>query len=162
MCYGGSRKGETPVGAPKKYTPKGLEKAVNKYFRSISRTVTATEPKPTGKLDKYGHMIYEDVTVLNDLGKPVEYTEFIVPPTVADLCLFLKIDKSTWNNYSNDPEYFDTTTRARGRMHAYLERESLIRPGKNLKGVIFNLENNYSGDKNKAPDGVTIQVTLTD
>ena len=47
MCYGGSRKGETPVGAPKKYTPKDLEKAVNKYFRSISRTVTATEPKPT-------------------------------------------------------------------------------------------------------------------
>ena len=150
------------MGAPKKYTPKALEKAVKKYFKSISRTVTATEPKPTGKLDKYGHMIYEEHTVYNDLGYPVTYTEYIVPPTVADLCAFLKIDRSTWNNYSNDPEYFDTVTHARGRMYAYLERESLIRPGKNLKGIIFNIENNYNAEQKRASQSTTIQVTITD
>ena len=150
------------MGAPKKYTPKALEKAVKKYFKSISRTVTATEPKPTGKLDKYGHMIYEDVTVFNDLEEPVTYTEYIVPPTVADLCAFLKIDRSTWNNYSNDPEYFDTVTHARGRMYAYLERESLIRPGKNLKGIIFNIENNYNAEQKRESQSTTIQVTITD
>lgn len=150
------------MGAPKKYTPKALENAVKKYFRSISRTVTATEPKPTGQLDKYGHMIYEDAEVLNDLGEPVTYTEYIVPPTVADLCAFLKIDRSTWNNYSNDPEYFDTITHARGRMYAYLERESLIRPGKNLKGIIFNIENNYNAEQKRAAQSTTIQVTITD
>ena len=28
-------------------------------------------------------------------------------------------------------------------MHAYLEQEMLTRPGKDLKGILFNLENNY-------------------
>lgn len=134
------------MGAPKKYDAKGLEKAVNKYFKSITRDIDLTEPKPTGQKDKQGHMIYEQVPVKNNLGKQVTVTEYIVPPSVMDLAAFLGIHRSTWDNYCDQekhPEFFDTTTRAMGRIHAYLVRESLTRQGKDLKGVLFNLENNF-------------------
>lgn len=134
------------MGAPKKYTPEKLEKAVKRYFRSISREVEVTEKKPTGQRDKMGHMIYEDAVVLNALGKPVRMTEYLVPPTVGGLSEFLGIHRDTWNDYCDHekhPEFSDTTTYAQGRMHAYLERECLTRPGKDLKGVLFNLENNF-------------------
>lgn len=135
------------MGAPKKYkTAKSLEKAVQAYFDSITREKTVMEDKPTGQRDKYGHMIYEPVEVTNRLGQPVTVTEFLVPPSVGDLSQFLGIHRSTWYDYCDPdkhPEFSDTTTWALGRIHAYLERESLTREGKNLKGVIFNLENNF-------------------
>lgn len=135
------------MGAPKKYDdPAKLEKAVEKYFKSITREVKLTESKPTGKKDKDGHMIYEQAEIINGLGKPVTVTEFIVPPSVFDLCEFLKISESTWNNYCDTqkhPEFLGTTTRTRGRMRAWNEQQLLTRSGKDLKGIIFNLENNY-------------------
>lgn len=135
------------MGAPKKYDdPAKLEKAVEKYFKSITREVKLTESKPTGQKDKDGHMIYEQVEIINGLGKPVTVTEFIVPPSVFDLCEFLKISESTWNNYCDaqkHPEFLGTTTRTRGRMRAWNEQQLLTRSGKDLKGIIFNLENNY-------------------
>lgn len=134
------------MGAPKKYDEKKLDKAVKKYFRSISREVTLTEKKPTGERDKMGHAIYEDVEILNALGKPMTVTEYLVPPTVGGLSDFLGIHRDTWHDYCDHdkhPEFSDTTTYAQGRIHAYLEREMLTRQGKDLKGVLFNLENNF-------------------
>lgn len=135
------------MGAPKKYDdPAKLEKAVEKYFKSITREVKLTESKPTGQKDKDGHMIFEQVDIINGLGKPVTVMEYIVPPSVFDLCEFLKISESTWNNYCDaqkHPEFLGTTTRTRGRMRAWNEQQLLTRSGKDLKGIIFNLENNY-------------------
>lgn len=135
------------MGAPKKYkTGKSLEKAVNAYFDGITREKHVTEMVATGEKDKYGHMIYEPKEVTNRLGEPVTVIEFLVPPSVGDLAQFLGIHRSTWYEYCDSekhPEFSDTTTQAMGRIHAYLERESLTRDGKNLKGVIFNLENNF-------------------
>lgn len=134
------------VGAPKKYDAKGLERAVKRYFKSISREVKLTEKIPTGQKDEMGHMIFEDREVVNALGKPVVVTEYLVPPTVGGLSDYLGIHRDTWNDYCNHtkhPEFSDTTTYAQGRIHAYLERESLTRQGKDLKGVLFNLENNF-------------------
>ena len=134
------------MGAPKKYNPKSLHRAVEKYFKSITREVALVEKKPTDQKDEMGHTIFVDVPVLNALGKQVIVTEYLVPPTVLDLSAFLKIHRSTWDNYCDHdkhPEFFDTTERAMGRIHAYLARESLTRQGKDLKGVLFNLENNF-------------------
>ena len=131
------------MGAPKKYTPEKLSRAVRKYFKSITREVTLTEKRPTGEKDKMGHIIYEDVAVVNRLGQEVKVIEYLIPPTVGGLSAFLGIHRSTWSEYCSLPEFSDTTTQAMGRIHAYLERESLTRDGKNLKGVIFNLENNF-------------------
>lgn len=133
------------MGRPKIYkTAKSLEKAVNKYFSSISRTVTAQEKYETGEKDSDGHKIYAFRDILNDSGEPIRYTEYVVPPTIGDLAEFLSIHRATWDNYCDGekyPEFIDTTTRARGRIRAYNERELLTRT--NVKGVIFNLQNNF-------------------
>ena len=134
------------MGAPKKYDEVTLARAVKKYFKSITREKQLTEKRPTGQKDKMGHEIYEEVVVLNGLKKPVTVTEYLIPPTVGGLSEFLGIHRDTWNSYCDHekhPEFSDTTTYARGRIHAYLEQEMLTRQGRDLKGIIFNLENNF-------------------
>ena len=135
------------MGAPRKYEdPKKLEKAIDKYFKSITREKVLTEAVATNKKDKDGHVIYEQRVIVNGLGKEMTVTEYIIPPSSYELCLFLGISESTWNNYCDaqkHPEFLGPTTRARGRMRAWNERELLTRSGKDLKGIIFNLENNY-------------------
>ena len=135
------------MGAPKKYEdPAALERAIEKYFRSITREKTLTEAVATDRKDKDGHTVYEQKPVVNGLGKVMTVTEYLIPPSVYDLCQFLRISESTWNNYcdgNKHPEFLGATTRARGRMRAWNERELLTRQGKDLKGIIFNLENNY-------------------
>lgn len=132
------------MGRPKKYTRKTLEEAVDRYFASITRIVTATELIETGGRDDKGHKIFERHPIINSLGEEAEIEEYIVPPTVGGLCRFLEIHRSTWAEYCDPemhPEFSDTTTRARGRLRAYLEQQLLTR--KDVKGVIFDLQNNH-------------------
>lgn len=143
----------------KKYTPRALHKAVVQYFKSITRWVKVTEPVPTGKVDRMGHQIMEQQPVVNQLGEEMEKLEYVIPPSVGGLCIFLGIHRSTWNDYCKDEKYTDTTTHARGLMHAYLEQESLTRQGKDLKGVLFNLENNY-GYSERVTVGQTLEELL--
>lgn len=132
---------------PKRYEDaEKLDKAVEKYFKSISREKVVTETVDTGEKDNYGHTVYEQREITNRLGKPVVIVEYVEPPTVAGLCEFLGINEATWARYANQdlhPEFCNTITRARGRMKAWNERELLVREGSNVKGIIFNLENNY-------------------
>lgn len=105
------------AGRPKKYTRKGLEKAVEGYFASISR----------------------------DAGGEAWAAEYKRPPTVGGLCLYLGIDRSTWQNYADrrlHPELQEITAYAKMRMETYLEEQLLTRE-KNVQGLIFNLQNNY-------------------
>ena len=132
------------MGRPKKYTRKGLREAVEHYFDSISRVVPLTEKRPTDRRDSSGHVIYEVVPVMNKLGQQAMVEEFVVPPTVGGLCEALGIHRSTWNEWCDAdtyPEFSDTIAHARGRMRAWCESQLLIR--KDVKGIIFNLQNNY-------------------
>lgn len=132
------------MGREKKYTAAGLRKAVEQYFKSISRTVPVTEEVPTGELDSHGHKLFELQPVMNDLNEMMMHTEFVIPPTVSGLCEFLGIHRATWARYCDaeeHPEFCDTTTRARGRMRAYLEEQLLTR--KDVRGIIFDLQNNH-------------------
>lgn len=141
------------MGARKKYTAASLQKAVDRYFRSISREKTVTEDVATGRKDSMGHEIYEQQPVVNGLGEKLKITEYLIPPTVGSLSAFLGVHRSTWNAWCDStmyPEFQDVTQDAMGRIHAYLEQESLTRPGKDLKGVIFNLENNYGYKEQKS------------
>lgn len=134
------------MGRPRKYTAKGLRDAVDRYFSSISRTKTATEMVPTGNVDRYGHPEMEPRVILNDDGEEIKYREYVVPPTTAGLCRYLGISHQTWAEYSDKsthPEYADSTTRARERMREYNENELLTRAGKDVRGIIFNLQNNF-------------------
>ena len=134
----------------RKMKAKELAQQVERYFASITRTVTVTERVPTDKLDDHGHVIYKTETVLNSLGEEAKREEYITPPTVGGLCLFLGIHRSTWVDWCDAerfPEFTDTTTYARGRMQAWLEEQSLTR--KDVKGIIFNLQNNYGYSEKK-------------
>ena len=129
---------------PKKYDAESLRKAVDKYFRSITRMVQVTEKVDSGKRDSSGHIIWETKPVTNQLGKELWVTEFLVPPTVSGLCDYLGIHRSTWAEYCDPeihPEFSDTTTHARGRMQGWREEQLITR--KDVKGIVFDLQNNY-------------------
>lgn len=119
-------------GRPRAYQSKEqLGRAVGRYFDSITRTVKV--------LDDAGE------AVLSDGGEPILVTEFVRPPSVSAMCLFLGIDKSTWANYCDNarcPEFKDVTAWAKMRMEAYLEEQLSMRE-KGVQGIIFNLQNNY-------------------
>ena len=151
---------------PKKYTPATLKKAVKHYFDSITRDVRQTEMVPTGERDDKGHEIYEPRPIVNRLGEEVTLEEFIIPPSVADLCAFLGIHRSTWNNYENrelHPELTEITEQVRERMQAWNERELLTRPGKDIKGILFNLQTNYGygGEKHEMELGPGAQKAMS-
>lgn len=152
------------MGRPKKYTPKKLAESIDKYFASISRVVTITEEVYTGERDDKGHKVYESVPVKNCLGEEVQVEEFIVPPTVGGLCNYLGIHRSTWAEYCDPqehPEFSDTTTRARGRIRTYLEQQLLTRKGNEVKGIIFDLQNNHGCSEKRTVDlGPTAAKTV--
>ncbi len=78
--------------------------------------------------------------------------EFVVPPTVGGLCRHLGIHRSTWADYCDPekhPELQEVTAYARETMEAFLEDALLTRSGKELKGVIFSLQNNYGYTERK-------------
>lgn len=132
------------MGRNKKYTRKKLAEAVDRYFASITRIVTVTELIETGQRDDKGHKIFERRPIVNALGEETRVEEYIVPPTVGGLCQYLGIHRSTWAEYCDaekHPEFSDTTTRARGRLRTYLEQQLLTR--KDVKGIIFDLQNNH-------------------
>lgn len=119
------------AGRPKKYTKKGLREAIERYFRSISRTIPARDD--TGGI------------IRNDDGEEIKVVQFVVPPSVTGMCLYLDIDRSTWQNYADavlHPELAGICQGARTRIEAYLEQELLTRE-KGVQGIIFNLQNNY-------------------
>lgn len=117
-----------PAGRPKKYTGKTLEKAVERYFNSISCTRDA--------LDCEGHQIF------NDAGEPIRYRAYVRPPSISALCLFLGIEKRTWANYAEEKDMAPVVEHTKARVEAYLEEQLTIRE-KGVQGIIFNLQNNY-------------------
>ena len=77
----------------KKYTAATLGKACERYFAAITRRVKVTEMVDSGKRDDKGHVILIPVPVKNTLGEEVEVTEYIIPPSMHELCAFLRIDR---------------------------------------------------------------------
>lgn len=134
----------------KKYTAVTLGKACERYFAAITRRVKVTEPVDSGRRDERGHVIYDHIPVKNTLGDEVEVTEYIIPPSMHELCAFLGIDRATWSRYMSEDDAFAAVgERVRERMKAWNEHEMLTRPGKDLKGILFNLTNNYGYSEKK-------------
>ena len=138
---------EDKVGRYRTYrNDKELRKAVEAYFRSISRTVTVQEQYNTGEKDGWGHFIYALRDVKNDDGEKVRRREYAVPPTEAGLIDYLGISRDTWRRYCDpekNPQFTLTVRYAQDQLIGYLEQELLIRPAKTLKGVETTLEMLY-------------------
>ena len=104
-----------------------LEEAVEGYFRSISRTVTAAD---------------KDGPILNDDGEPIRCREYVVSPTTLDLCEHLGISRGTWEEYCDPrrhPEFRGAAELARDRMQDWSQRALLTR--KDVRGLIYILQN---------------------
>ena len=143
------------MGRPRKYTPKRLRDAVDAYIRRYTRTVTVQERVNTGTKDGWGHWVYELRDVTNDDGETVTVREFTVPPTVGGLCRHLGIHRSTWAAWCDRekyPELAEVVGYAQEVMRDYLETALLTRSGKDLKGVIFSLQNNYGYTERREVD----------
>ena len=119
------------IGRPPKYTRRTLRAAVDRYFRSISYTAPVLNRDGT--------------SVLNDDGEEIRLMRYAAPPGICALCLYLGIDRSTWQNYADislHPEMKDIVEAVRTRIEAYLDGELCSRE-KSVQGIIFNLQNNY-------------------
>lgn len=118
------------MAAYKAYTPEALTKAARKYFRSISRQCVVKN-ELTGE------------ELLNYYGRTVPYTHWLLPPTETGLCRALKISRETLRRYKRSEEYREATEEIESVLLEYNERQLLTREGKDLRGVIFNLQNNF-------------------
>lgn len=127
-------------------TSKALRAAAEEYFGSISRTVDVTEMVPTGNLDDKGHMIMKAQAVVNDRGEVIRAREYLIPPTVVGLCLHLGIHRSTWARWCDHqahPELEEATEWVNSILRLWNEEQLLTRGDKGVKGIMFNLQNNY-------------------
>jgi hypothetical protein len=86
------------------------------------------------------------------------------PYTISGLAYFLGTNRQTLLNYEERSEFFDTITRAKAKIEAFVE-ESLWQP-KIATGVMFNLKNNFGWQdkqnlEHSGPDGGAIQFIST-
>ena len=146
----------------KKYTARTLGKACERYFASITRRVKVTELIDSGRRDDKGHAIMTPVPVVNSLGEELFTTEYLLPPSMAGLFEYLRIDKSTWSRYMQREDYAPIGAWVYERMKQWNEHELLTRSGKDLKGIIFNLQNNYGySEKREVELGGRAAKTVT-
>ena len=153
-------------------TSKALRTAAETYFDSISRTVEVTEMVPTGEMDSKGHAVLKPQKVKNDLGEVIRTREFLVPPTVVGLCLYLGVHRATWARWCDHqahPELEEATEWVSAVLRAWNEEQLLTRGDKGVKGIMFNLQNNYgyaqkveveAGPQTRAAQSLTTQEKL--
>lgn len=129
-------------GRPMKYTAPELNDAVERYFRTISRTEVITE-RVTVMIDGMPEEHVEEVR--NDEGEPAMRTRWLKHPSISGLCLALKIDPKTWDNYADEkknPRHAPVCAWAKLVCKCYLE-ELMCTKEKSVQGVIFNYTVNY-------------------
>ena len=128
----------------KQMSAAALEEAVDRYFRSISREKLLTEKTETGETDKNGKPITVDTAVLNALGEVVTVTEFLLPPTRWGLLHSLGLTEEDWHALSRKPALSAVVRQAEARLVDWRFQQILSLPGKDIKGLLFDLEQNYS------------------
>lgn len=105
-----------------------LGRAVRQYFRSISRTVPITDAKGQ--------------PICSDDGKTAQRVEYLSPPSLADLCLYLGIDRATFESFRNSkryPAHRAVISWVDTKMEAYLEEELLTRHT-GFQGIQYRLQ----------------------
>ena len=134
------------AGRKRKYTAKGLQKAIDGYFNSISYQEPAVVATPTGEVDEKGQvkwktrLLYEPTDQIGVPGKPITVTKWLQPPSMAGLRLALGVSKETWSNYGDYPETKEIVERARARMEDYWNGRL---DGKGANGAKFALSACY-------------------
>lgn len=142
------------MGRYKKYrSAKVFAAAVEAYFDKITYMEPARHPDAwvSGKYIK-------GEPILDAQGNEIMVTKYVVPMSVIGLQNCIGISRETWSNYSDIPAYAEIIEYARRRIEEYLN-QMLIEMGRDNKGVIFSLENNF-GYREKRDD--TVHQTTAD
>ena len=128
----------------KKYkTAKELQEAVEQYFRSISYQKPVIVDTPTGYVDDQGHAEVKRVALRRGPGGTGEFvtvTEWLEEPSLAGLCLFIGVSKTTWGAYAKDEKLKLVTEWARLVLEKYWQGRL---NGKGAHGAQFVLKNNF-------------------
>lgn len=144
------------MGRKKKYkTAAALRRAVWDYFDSISKIEPVMERYPTGRKDSWGHDEYAWREATNQAGEVVMRRVFHVPPTAAGIREHLGISKSTWAEYGDrklHPELCEIVEEAREVLQKWREEQLLTRAGRDVRGIIFDLQANYGMSERKTVD----------
>lgn len=120
----------------KKYTAKTLKTACDAYFASITYRVPAMREEielktdGTPKLDYYGHPKKRYVQIITGDGRPAELTKWTEQPSVASLCIWLGINRSTLAKYGEyDPDrpesaaMSEVVQEAKAKIETYLSQK---------------------------------------
>lgn len=123
-----------------------FSEAVDDYFKSISTERTATVRVPSGEVDRQGKAIMQEIPAVNRLGKELRIVEYLVVPSFSGLFEHLGVPPEKRAAYSDPrrhPEAAAGLEDAKRRIREWNENELLTRSGSNLRGIIYNLENNF-------------------
>lgn len=101
------------------------------------------------QIDRYFNSISYDEQAINEIGDPILDREgnhivkinYVSPPSVLGLCLFLDIDRVTLADYQSKEGFSCTIQKAKTKIEQYLA-DQLHRPTQ-VAGIIFNLKNNF-------------------
>lgn len=89
------------------------------------------------------------------IQNPDKPGEYIKPPTITGLAVFLDTTRETLSDYKKDDEFSDSLKRAKGKCENWVEENAML--GKaNATFSIFNLKNNY-GWKDRQETDITTQ-----
>lgn len=140
---------------------KKLKEEIEDYFADISRMEELEENVPTGEKDKYGREICEQVTALNGKGEPVLVEKWLIPPAIPDLLNRLGLTAAQWEQIKENEKLGAIAVAAEERVERYLRRELLMRPGKDLKGIIMTLQNDFGfGEEVEEEDNGSLEDLL--
>lgn len=154
------------MGRGRKYAAKTLRETVDRYFKSITREIKLTEKRDTGRKDGYGHKIFEESPILNQLEEQATLTEYLVPPTIGGMCRYLGVETSTWSRWCDAnkyPQYKDIVEDVYDRLLTWKNEQVLLR--KDVKGLIWDLEVNHGCGKrqeNSGPVAVILEGEMDD
>lgn len=131
-------------------SPAAFARAVERYFDAIRVVQPLIVAEPDYKmqadgtygveLDAFGHPKKRFVQKIAADGSPAMEEIWIKKPSMAGLCLFLGIHRSTWAEYGKKEGYADTVERARGRVEEYLAGKVLEKGA--AAGAKFSLQHN--------------------
>ncbi len=115
-------------GRPRMYqSPEEMQVVIDRYFKECEGEIV---------LDKNGN------PMLDKHGSPIIIKE--KPPTITGLALALGFtSRLALLNYQDRPDFFNTVTRAKARVEAYVESRLYDRDG--AMGAKFSLSNNFKG-----------------
>ena len=158
-----------PTGRPPKYRSAiDMQRDIDKYFRSITRTRPATEKVITGYMDEARKKpIYAEKPLLDDNGEQIYTVEYIEHPSILKMCIKLDMTRETLSRYEEKQPFCDVVKKAKSRVESYLETQLMRK--EQVTGVIFALKNNFkwqdkneielSGSKDKP---LTIDIVVLD